>query len=178
VANDHDNQLKGLKERLTNRAKNLVVQNATIEPRPLKFDANGVGKVAIWAPQKTTDATVMEDTPAGIKTLHIAVGPSNRTIDSFRSKVLLQAGTYKFQARARVTDVVSIAEPSGVGAGLRISGGQRTNKLEGTTDWANLEHEFVVTSATQEVALVAELRATKGKVWFDVNSLQIAKVKK
>lgn len=178
AANDHDNQLKGLKERLTNRAKNLVQQNATIEPRPLKFDANGVGKVAIWAPQKTTDATVMEDAPGGMKTLLIAVGPSNRAVDSFRSKVLLQAGTYKFQARARVTDVVAIAEPSGMGAGLRISGGQRTNKLEGTTDWTNLEHEFVVTSATQEVALVAELRATKGKVWFDLNSLQIAKVKK
>ncbi len=178
AANDHDNQLKGLKERLTNRAKNLVQQNATIEPRPLKFDANGVGKVAIWAPQKTTDATVMEDTPAGIKTLLIAVGPSGRTSDSFRSKVLLQAGTYKLQCRARVTEVVAVTESSGTGAGLRLSGGQRTNKLEGTTDWTNLEHEFAVTAATQEVTLVAEMRATKGKVWFDLNSLQIAKVKK
>jgi spore coat protein H len=178
AANDHDNQLKGMKERLTNRAKNLVVQNATIEPRPLKFDANGVGKVTTWAPQKTTDATVMEDTPTGIKTLLIAVGPSNRATDSFRSKVLLQAGTYKFQARARVTEVASIAEASGAGAGIRLSGGQRTNKLEGTTDWTNLEHEFVVSAATQEVGLVVELRATKGKVWFDLNSLQIAKVKK
>jgi hypothetical protein len=76
-----------------------------------------------------------------------------------------------------VTEVAAIAETSGAGAGLRISGGQRTNKLEGTTDWTNLEHEFAV-PANQEVSLVAELRATKGKAWFDVNSFQIAKVKK
>jgi hypothetical protein len=119
----------------------------------------------------------MEDTPTGMKCLVIGVGPSGRCIDSFRAKVLLPAGTYKLQARARVTEVAAIADTSGAGAGLRISGGQRTNKLEGTTDWTNLEHEFVV-PGNQEVTLVAELKATKGKVWFDVNSLQLVKVKK
>ena len=178
VANDHDNQMKGLKDRLTNRAKNLVVQNATIEPRPLKFDASGVGKIATWAPQPTTDAMLVEDTPTGVKCLVIGVGASNRCNDSFRSKVLLPAGTYKLQGKARVTEVAAITETSGTGAGLRLSGGQRTNKLEGTTGWTDLEHEFIVTAPTQEVGLVAEMRATKGKVWFDVNSLQIVRVKK
>jgi spore coat protein H len=178
AATDHDNQVKGLKERLVNRAKNLVQQNAVQEARPMKFDANDVAKIANWAPQKATDANLAEDSSVGAKSLMIAVGPSNRTVDSWRSKALLQAGTYKLQARARVAEVAAIAEPSGTGAGLRISGGQRTNKLEGTTDWVNLEHEFVVSAATQEVVLVAELRATKGKVWFDMASLQIAKVKK
>ena len=92
--------------------------------------------------------------------------------------MLLPAGVYKLQARARVTEVAAIAEPSGAGAGVRLSGGQRTNKLEGTTDWTNIEHEFTVSAPTQEVELVAELRATKGKAWFDANSIQIAKVKK
>lgn len=177
AANDHDNQLKGLKDRLTNRAKNLVQQSATVEPRPLKFDANGIGKVATWAPQVTSDAMLMEDTPTGVKCLVIGVGPSGRCIDSFRAKVLLPAGNYKLQGRARVTEVAAIADTSGAGAGLRISGGQRTNKLEGTTDWTNLEHDFAV-PGNQEVVLIAELKATKGKAWFDVNSLQIAKVKK
>ncbi|WP_254510076.1 CotH kinase family protein [Anatilimnocola floriformis] len=178
AGNDHDNQMKGLKERLTNRAKSLVTQNATIEPRPLKFDSNGVGKVAIWAPQPATDAMLTEDTPTGVKCMVIGVGASGRCADSFRTKVLLQAGTYKLQGKARVTEVAAVTESSGTGAGLRLSGGQRTNKLEGTTGWTDLEHEFVVTQPTQEVALVAEMRATKGKVWFDVNSMQIVKVKK
>lgn len=178
AANDHDNQVKGLKDRLTNRAKNLVQQNSVVEPRPLKFDGNGIAKVPAWAPRPTTDAMLMEDSPAGVKCLVIGVGASNRCSDSFRTKVLLPAGTYKLQARARVTEVAAITEPSGSGAGVRISGGQRTNKLEGTTDWTNIEHEFVISNPTQEVELVAELRATKGKVWFDVNSIQIAKVNK
>lgn len=178
AATDHDNQVKGVKDRLTNRAKNLVQQNSSVEPRPLKFDGNGIAKVPTWAPRPATDAMLMEDSPAGIKCLVIGVGASNRCTDSFRTKVLLPAGTYKLQTRARVTEVAAIAEPSGAGAGVRISGGQRTNKLEGTTDWTNIEQEFVISNATQEVELVAELRATKGKVWFDVNSLQIAKVNK
>jgi len=178
AANDHDNHVKGLKERLTNRAKNLVQQNATIEPRPLKFDGNGIAKLPTWAPKPASDAILAEDMPTGVKCFVIGVGPSGRSADSFRTKVLLQAGTYKLQARARVTEVAAVAESSGTGAGLRISGGQRTNKLEGTTDWTNLEHEFVVSNATQELELVAELRATKGKVWFDAGSIQIAKVNK
>ena len=72
-------------------------------------------------------------------------------------------------------DVIAVTEAAGTGAGIRISGGQRMNKLEGTTDWTKLEHEFVVRNATQEVELVAELRATEGTVWFDVGSLQMTK---
>jgi hypothetical protein len=178
AANDHDNQVKGFKERLTNRAKNLVQQNAVVEPRPLKFDASGVAKLPAWAPKPTSDAMLMEDTPTGIKCLVIGVGPSGRSADSWRTKVTLPSGNYKLQARARVTDVAAVAESSGTGAGVRISGGQRANKLEGTTDWTQIEHEFAVNGNMQDVELVAELRATKGKVWFDLGSLQIAKVAK
>lgn len=178
AANDHDNQVKGFKERLTNRAKNLEQQNAVVEARPLKFDTHGVAKIANWAPRPNSDAVLKEETPTGIKCIVIGVGASGRSTDSWRTKVTLPAGAYKVQARARVTGVAAVAESSGTGAGLRLSGGQRTNKLEGTTDWTNLEHEFTVSNASQEVELVAELRATKGKVWFDAGSLQIAKVAK
>jgi spore coat protein H len=178
AANEHDNQVKGLKERLTNRAKNLVQQNAAVEPRPLKFDGNGVAKIPNWAPRQATDATLVEDTLAGVKCFVIGVGASGRCVDSFRTRVLLQAGDYKLQARARVTEVTAIVEDLGAGAGVRVSGGRRTHKLEGTTDWTNIEYEFKITNSTQEVELIAELRATKGKVWFDANSLQLVKVKK
>ncbi|QDU30990.1 CotH protein [Anatilimnocola aggregata] len=178
VAKDHDNHVKGLKDRLTNRAKNLLQQNSTVEPRPLKFDGNGIAKLPTWGPKPASDALLGEETPDGVKCFVIGVGPSGRSADSFRTKVLLSAGTYKLQGRARVAEVAAVAESPGTGAGLRISGGQRTNKLEGTTDWTNLEHEIVVSNPTQELELVAELRATKGKVWFDAGSLQIAKVNK
>ena len=60
------------------------------------------------------------------------------------------------------------------GAGLGISGGQRTNKLIGSAGWATLEHVIEIAD-TDEVVLVAELRASKGEVWFDADSFKIAK---
>ena len=175
IANDHDEHVKRLKERLTNRAQNLLQQNATIEPRPLKFDGSGVAQLTAWAPKPAGDAILVEDADNGVKCFVIRVGPSRRSADSWRTKVLLPAGTYRLQAKARVLDVIAVTEAAGTGAGIRISGGQRMNKLEGTTKWTKLEHEFVVRNATQEVELVAELRATEGTVWFDVGSLQMTK---
>ena len=65
----------------------------------------------------------------------------------------------------------------GNGAGLRISGGKRTNKLSGDKDWTQLEHEFEVQGAETEEELVCELRAIKGQVWFDASSLRLARAK-
>ncbi|MDB5339330.1 MAG: hypothetical protein JWN70_4949, partial [Planctomycetaceae bacterium] len=62
------------------------------------------------------------------------------------------------------------------GVGLRISGGNRTNKLSGTNDWNLLKHEFEVADEMREVELVAELRATGGKVWFNSKSMRLKRM--
>ena len=67
IANDHDAHVKRLKERLTNRAQNLLQQNATIEPRPLKFDGSGVAQLTAWAPKPASDAILVEDADNGGK---------------------------------------------------------------------------------------------------------------
>jgi hypothetical protein len=178
MAKENENQAKGLKDRLIARAKNLEQQNAVQEPRPLKFSPQGAAPVVAWAAKPATDAKLAEETPDNIKSLGIACGPSGRCVASWRAKVLLPAGEYKFVAKVKTADVVSIAEPSGSGAGVRLSGGQRTNKVEGNTGWTPVEHAFTASGAWQEIELVCELRATKGQAWFDKNSLQVVKVVK
>jgi hypothetical protein len=64
----------------------------------------------------------------------------------------------------------------GAGAGLSILGASRTNKVEKTMDWTPLVHEFCL-QANGEVVLNCELRAGKGVAWFDVDSLQLEKLK-
>ena len=68
-------------------------------------------------------------------------------------------------------------DESGEGAGLRISGGSRKgqNALTGNSPWKKLGFEFEANGA--DVVLVAEVRATKGEAWFQVESLQIVKLK-
>ena len=64
----------------------------------------------------------------------------------------------------------------GEGAGLRIGGNvqPRTNKLSGSSEWTALSYDFSLANGG-EVELVAELRANKGTVWFDPESLKLVK---
>ena len=99
---------------------------------------------------------------------------------SWRARLQLPAGRYRFEAAARGKDIAPVPnDPKGLGAGLRISGNTdpRPDKLVGTTGWENLAYEFDVPSGPLDVDLVAELRATKGEVWFDTDSLKIVKLK-
>lgn len=129
ITSNHDEHVKRLKERLTNRPQNLLEQNATIEPRPLKFDGSGVAQLTAWAPKPAGDAILVENADNGGKYFVIRVGPSGRSADSWRTKVLLPTITYRLLAKAHVLDVIAVIEAAGTGAGIRISGDQHMNKL-------------------------------------------------
>jgi hypothetical protein len=110
--------------------------------------------------------------------LSIAASPNMPCVGSWRTKVILPAGKYRFEARARTQGLKAVDASPGSGAGLRLSGGSRTNKLDGTANWTLLTHEFEVQAPTQEVELVAEMRATAGEVFFDASSLRLVRVAK
>ena len=90
--------------------------------------------------------------------------------------MLLAPGKYRFTGKAKCKDLKSLTEEKGTGAGLRVSGENRTNKLEGTKSWTPLSYEFSIDSERQ-VELVAELRAIKGQLWFDAASLKLVQAK-
>jgi hypothetical protein len=180
LAREHDNHAKHLKQRLIERARSLEQQNSTPEPRPLKFNAQGVAIVAGWKPKSETADAKLEVRPAQAPSeptaYTIAAGPGGRCIASWRAKVLLTTGKYKFTGKVRTQAVAAIDDAQGSGAGLRISGGKRTNKLAGDSGWQTLSHDFAVTNPTQEVELVAELRAAAGTAAFDATSLTLTRV--
>ena len=177
LARDNENHARGLKDRLTARAKTLEQQIAVPEPRPLSFDAAGSRRV---------EGVVHEDpnrpTPASSRPRPI---PSQVARHRLRTQwamrcfvadeILLTAGTYQFSGRAKAEGLAAIQSASGIGAGLRISGGQRTNQIQGDADWQELTHEITIGSPLQELELVAELRASKGLVRFDPATLRIVK---
>jgi hypothetical protein len=177
---DNQNQANWLKDRLKARAANLVQQNAVVEPRPIKFDASGIAALTQWETRsEVRDAThETRDVTGEPKTLSILAGPSKYCIASFRSKVILPAGKYRLEGEARVHDIVGNEDSQGTGAGLRHSGVNRTNNLVGTKDWTKLSHEFTIEQPQQEVELVAELRATRGQVWFKAESLKLVRLAK
>jgi hypothetical protein len=113
----------------------------------------------------------------GVPSLHLRAA-SGENIASWRAKVLLEEGRYRFQALARTVQVEPLTNKVELGnaVGIRISGDHRTNGLSGDISWTTLEHEFVVTPGGEEKELVCELRASKGDAWFDKRALLLLRL--
>jgi spore coat protein H len=163
----------GMRERIAQRHRNIGEQLAAPEPEPLKFDSGGYARLSGWRKKTETGNPIHETLSESNKVyLHIN-GDNGPCIASWRSRVLLDGGKYRFEGMARSAGIRPQRSEQGSGAGLRISGGRRANKLEGDNDWTKLEHEFEVPAGGMEVEFVCELRSSRGKVWFDRDSLKI-----
>jgi len=180
-AKQFDDQAKGWKDRVSQRAKIVKEQMRNAPPTALIFTNNQV-VLDEWFPGPNPgDAKMDEMQFEGKQLLPIYVGPSNRSTASWRRKVLLLKGTYRFEGLARVTGVTPIEDTAGRGFGIRLSGAATTTPpkgyLVGTTNWAPITLDIEVPEPEKAVEIVAELRATAGKAWLDTATLKLVKVK-
>ncbi len=177
-ARDYDGQAQRLRDLIAARASYLKQQLLFAPPKALTFQGGAV-QVKDW--QSEYDTNVALRAPGqganGKDALRIVAGES--TAASWRARVLLPAGRYRFEASVRTAGVVAMRDEVGEGAGIRISGARqrRENKLSGDTPWQKLQYEFDVAAPNDEVVMVCELRANKGQVWFDADSLRLVRVK-
>ena len=156
-----------LKRRLTERAKVIARQVGVpvVPAAPRKPIA--LNKAEQWQ-MKSEGGTSQHTTPTpnGKKCLFIRV--TGDTTASWRATLPLEPGPYRFEGMVRTQGVVS---DGNIGAGLRISGGTRNGGFTGNTEWKKVEFDF--DSQGGEVAVVCELRASKGDAWFDLDSLRV-----
>lgn len=181
-AREYLGNMQAVKDRIKQRhVTALKVLKTYVEPLVPKFDAKGEVLVTGWAEVKETDDAVHErqDLPGGAKALVLKTGPSKQCVASWRREVVLPKGKYEFHAMVKTVGVV--ANPDGnqkvSGAGVRISGGTRTNALAGNAEWKLQKHTFEVTEDNQPVVLVAELRARAGAAMFDASSMKLVRQK-
>ena len=175
-----DDRIRELKERLVARAENLKEQVESSDPAPQEFDEHNIAYLPDWYGASECEDAMHEevDVPGEPprKAYVIQCGPSGHCIASWRRKVLLAKGRYQFAVDTKTVAVEAQEDDRGPAAGIRISGMTRTDKLEGTNDWTTLKFEFEVLEDVREVELVAELKATKGQVWFDRESLKLIRL--
>lgn len=180
-AKNFDNQAKGWKDRVAQRAKIIKEQMRNAPPTVVVFKDNNPIVLDEWyAGPNPGDAKMDEMQHDGKNLLPIYVGPSNRSTASWRRKVLLSKGTYRFEATGRVTGVTPIEDTSGRGFGIRLSGVTMIDPakyLSGTTNWTPLSLEIDVQEPERAIEIVAELRATAGKAWLDASTLKLVKIK-
>lgn len=181
AALNHDGSVDNLRRQIVERAANLAKQLQETEPGTLKFNPDGVAAITRqWRVEDNENSGALEKvSDAGKAALHIRA-KSRQCIASWRTRVLLDPGQYRFEALARCAGVKATRDERGEGAGIRISGSQepRPNQLGGDAAWTALAYEFSVTPGVEEIELVCELRASKGEVWFDAGSFKLVRKEK
>ena len=177
AARNYDYAVAEVRDRIVERWMGVKNQ-LEAEPRPLRF-FDRVAKLSDWREQSDPAAARLDQADDnGKATLHIAA--LGNSTASWRAKVLLERGNYRFEGFARCARVTPTRnDQKGEGAGLRISGTTqpRANKLAGDSPWKRLAFEFEVAPAVDSVELVCELRATRGEAWFDTDSLVLVRLK-
>jgi spore coat protein H len=172
AARNHDGAVDNLRQQVIARVRGVRQSLEQPEPKPVQFES-GVAKLANWRTHNLQGVAVLDKVmDDSIKTLHIRV---NQPVNpSWRTRVLLDPGVYRFEGRIKTAGVSAYESSRGQGAGLRISGSRRPNRLTGDTDWKTVAYDFAI-GGMQEVELVCELTAVRGEAWFDLASLKLIK---
>jgi spore coat protein CotH len=175
----HARAMENLEARMRERARSIASQIGSL-PKPPRFDEAGRASLSGWEPKDPPGSAQLEtsEDPDGRSVLRIRVKSGARSTTSWRARVLLEPGRYRFEGRARAAGVVPLADLKGGGAGIRVHGSKspRENALSGSSDWTALEYDFEV-KGVDDVELVCELRASAGEAQFEAGSLRLTKLK-
>jgi hypothetical protein len=161
-----------LKSRIARRKAFLVYELGRPEPRPLAF-IKGEASLTNWIAVDPPPGGQMaqKNSPDGRPSLYIQAG--GLTAASWRAKVLLPRGAYRFEGTVRVKGVLPLAYGNHHGARLRIGGGKGENGIVGDQTWTQVSTDFTIAAESVEVELLCELRARGGEAWFDSRSLRL-----
>ena len=163
-------------ERIGRRAAEVERQLAQPEPASLGFQ-NGVAQLDVWRPVDPPRGGKLEHlSESQGHALSILAGP--RTAASWRTRVRLSSGSYRFEAMARGREVRALGYGKNHGIFLGVTGREVSGRqwLTGTFDWTPLSVEFQVAEPEAEVELVCALRASAGEARFKVGSLELVRL--
>lgn len=169
----YQRRIDALKEHIRERDQSMAQQlaNAFRPHDPQTFSAV---HLTGWSQRIQEGRPELDHASAGPRPqlLHIAA-VNGKAAGSWRTRISLEPGRYRFEGQVRVEGV----EPGDAGAGarLRISGGRAPRQMSGSSDWRPFVYEFQV-GQTRDIELVCELRAAQGEAWFDADTLQLVRM--
>lgn len=165
-------------ERIQARSRHLANEVNAPEPKALVFRPGIPVRLHGWRPQAETEEAVLEEqTFDRARWMNIRGPQSAALIASYRRSALLEQGRYRLEALVRTEKVLPLEEPDAPtqGAGLRLSGGQAAQSLQGSATQV-LQLQFEVSEAVRDVELILELRARTGQMWVRADSIQLTRV--
>lgn len=173
AATGHLREVDDLCTRIAQRKVSLDDQLSGAQGTVLEFNDDGMASLGRWN-SVTNYGTpeVAESVSDGRPVLYINAA-RGVSVGSWRTKVLLEEGRYRFEGRMHIRNVAGDPRDGRAGAGLRIYGKPATRKAVGSADWREVACIFEVPEGMRDVELICELRAHQGEVWFDRNSLRL-----
>ena len=172
LASQHDAEIEDLLLRIHDRIESVKRQLA--EPQPtLVFDTNGVYKPKNWQPrsgQQGVGTTVFGSRQEDGRTYLTIAAKDGLANGSFRSRVQLGPGHYRFQSKAKI-----LGGESNAGISLRVSGARMPFRPMQGSDWNLFQFSFALEEETAEIELVAEFIAGFGEAVFDLDSMVLVK---
>ncbi len=169
-------QSSSVQRRLLERRQDAEEQIKML-PRPLKYGEDGSALIAGWEPRNDSGAATLYKVIDASQPEQLLIRTTEgRTVGSWRARTHLVPGDYRFSARVHTRDIEPMPGNLGAGAGLRLGGTSQseTSRVSGTVRNRDLHYDFRI-ETPRDVEFIAELRATRGEVLFELNSLRLLK---
>jgi hypothetical protein len=176
-ARRHDEAVDKLRRQIVERASFLEAR-LKASPVPVTFNSNGVAALSGWMPFLTGgEARLSEITEPAPSLVVSNVGTHIPFVASWRTVVRLPAGHYRFEGVAEVTGLTPAGKGPGSGVTLRTFGfpPASTTPIQSEAASQKLAFEFA-TSSEQVVELICEVRAFRGVVQCNRESLRLVRV--
>ncbi|MFO1500570.1 MAG: CotH kinase family protein [Verrucomicrobiota bacterium] len=168
----YQERVHALSRRVQRRVREL--ERALTSPAAApRFDSDGIVQLSDWQPKIDIGSPSLRKEQPDQKSTWLYIGAGEKGAGSWRTRVVLDRGRYRFHGRMRLQDVVLDSADLKSGAGLRISRGKFARQLKDSLPWTTVSFDFTVNQDRAEVELVCELRAAQGEVWFDEGSLRL-----
>jgi hypothetical protein len=164
-------KVNGLRRRFQQRAASLNRQ--IFPPERLTFEDREARTLGGWGSRVDLGEAQLTREQADDGRPLLRISTRKGCTASWRTTAALDPGRYRFEARIRTVGVMFPEGDPRAGAGLRVSRHRVGQKNDGDRDWAPVTFDFEVSPDKPVVELVCELRALRGDVWFDTNSLRI-----
>ena len=173
----HRDRVAELKERLVQRADALARLVAAGPTEPVAVTGAAGYPLGDWQPESGGEDVRLEEVDLeGVRCYEIARDAFGDHASSWRCRLLLPRGRYRFVARVRTAGVIPVPDDQAAGAGIRLAGTGRADEVVGTTAWRELSQEIDIPEDRRAVELVLELRARSGRAWFDRESLRLERM--
>lgn len=170
------------RRRASSFEKRVAARSITIErelfgaPVTASRTDHGVPDVMEWQPRLDLGDAALERVKDERGRAVLRITTSKGCTASWRSRAVLEPGRYRLEGDLRFQGVeLDSADPRS-GAGFRISRQRAGQKNSGDREWSAVRHDFEVSETMLDVELICELRAKKGVLWVDPESIKLTRL--